>query len=361
MEYSQFETIKHLEKQVRGLDIFFGLNKGLRFVGLGSKKMGAQAEKLEQLKRQLKTIIEAPTEFNRIFSDRGWISHDSLDHKLMLRMIELSTTKSIAVAEREILDQLSPGNIHFQFQRLRALPELQRRQKLLDHAKEDYTEGRYYSVVPLLLMIIDGTVHDIVKKGFHTEKSDLDVWNAITNINEGIEKIRSIFAKGRYVTREESIDLPYRNGILHGIDLGYANYIVAAKCWHFLFVIRDWALSKKSEKKRRTRFEIEKNQPSIADSLKKLNQTRKKKEVLAQWEKREVFSQKDIDRINNVGGTQEDTPEKTATLFLSFWSKQNYGYMANLYWSQLHIDSKPNIREVRDSFKLLVHRVLWNK
>ena len=349
MEYSQLETIRHLEEQITGLEALFGLNKMLRSVGIGSKRLEAQAEKIDELRLQLKLLTETPTEFNRIFSDRGWISHDSLDHKLMLRMIELAKTDSIETAENEILEQLKPENIHFQVVRLKALPELRRRWKFLDHAKEDYGKGRYYSVVPILLMIIDGTVNDVIKKGFHSDKANLDAWDAITNIDGGIEKIRSIFARGRYVTREEEIDLPYRNGILHGMDLGYDNYVVAAKCWHFLFVVRDWALSKKSANERRRKFEKEKNPPPILESIKRFSETRKEKAAIENWTKRE-FSQADIDDINNAVRTGEATPETTALRFLSLWSKHNYGYMADLYWSQYFVDAKPNVRDIRDIF-----------
>ena len=43
------------------------------------------------------------------------------------------------------------------------------------------------------------------------------------------------------MTRAEEIQIPYRHGIVHGMDLGYNNKYVAAKCW-VAALPRDWAL-----------------------------------------------------------------------------------------------------------------------
>ncbi len=351
MEYSQFETIRYIEEQIAGFEAILRVNSLLRVIGLSSKKIQEQKRKIAELKAQLKVIKETPTKFNRIFSDRGWVAYDSLNHQLMIEMIQLSETDSIEKAESKMLDYLSPENLRFEYLRLNALPELRRRSKFLEYAKADYAAKRYYAVVPILLMIIDGTVNDILKKGFHSDKADLDVWEAITGIDGGINKIKSIFSKGRYVTRDEPLDLPYRNGILHGTDLGYDSYLIAAKCWHFLFVVRDWALSKQSEAKRKADFEEEKKPTPLRESLKQLQRIEKEKAAIKNWKKREI-NQSYIDEINENDDIPKRTPEYIAKQFLSLWVKKNYGYMAKLYWAQYFPNSKPIIREIRNQFSV---------
>ena len=54
--------------------------------------------------------------------------------------------------------------------------------------------------------------------------------------------MKRIFNTGRYSTVTDNITIPYKNGILHGMDLGYDNKTVAAKSWAALFAAREWAM-----------------------------------------------------------------------------------------------------------------------
>src|SRR5690606_12479395 len=65
----------------------------------------------------------------------------------------------------------------------------------------------------------------------------------IAGHSSGLNVLKDIFTVGRNKTSKEKISIPYRNGILHGRDLGYANKKVAAKAWAAMFAIRDWAVA----------------------------------------------------------------------------------------------------------------------
>jgi len=288
--------------------------------------------------------------FNSIFSDRGWITYDSISVDLMKQAITTFDSEGIDKAEELILEYYKPENLKQMLVRLKASPELINRYKFIKYAFKDYTEGRYYSVVPLLSMIIDGSVNDVVGIGFHSDKIKLDVWDAITCANEGIDKVSDIFRKGRYKTNKEIIDLPYRNGILHGIDLGYDNYKVAAKCWHFLFIIRDWILSKKSEDTRKARFEEENRIPAFEELAEKLDSIEVIKSAQKEWQSREI-TEEYINSLNLEKSANKTLPEGVAIEFLNLWIKRNYGFMAKLYSKHFHPDAKKKIIEVREDFE----------
>ena len=150
-----------------------------------------------------------------------------------------------------MLDHYGPDQVAQRIFFLDHVEQLHVRRKLIDYALEDDRAGRYYSAVPLLLMVIDGAMNDATGKGFHASDITLDVWDSLMVADGAIYKIKEIFQKGRKKTRTERIDVPYRNGILHGMDLGYDNSTVTAKCWCFLFIVRDWLVSKKSEAERK--------------------------------------------------------------------------------------------------------------
>jgi hypothetical protein len=120
---------------------------------------------------------------------------------------------------------------------------------LAQAAKREYLAGRYDSGVPMQLMLLDGFVNDIAQMGFFTDRTDLTAWDSIAAHDSGLKRLAEIFGTKRTKTTKDSITIPYRNGILHGRDLGYANKTVAAKCWAALSAISDWAAALRDGRK----------------------------------------------------------------------------------------------------------------
>ena len=348
MKSSDLESIKKTEDQINGMRLIIGLNKTLNAFGLGKKDISSMEKSLDGLENQLKDMKEIPQKFNDIFSSRGWIAYESMNFNLMKDAIEVFKKSGIEEAEKLILNHYSPQNIDYDIIRLKAVPEILRRYKFIEFAYSDYKDEKYYSVIPLLLMIIDGSVNDFKNKGFHSDKVDLFVWDSISYIDNGIEIIRNIFRTGRNKTRDEIIDLPYRNGILHGMDLGYDNYNVAAKCWHFLFVIRDWILAKKSEPDRKNKF-IEENQPtSLSDTIESIRRTEKLKLAIQDWKPREI-TEKYIQCLNKDGCIDNSQPEVIALKFL-YLPNKNYGHLADLFWPNFYSNPKNKLIQIKDQF-----------
>ena len=67
-------------------------------------------------------------------------------------------------------------------------------------------------------------------------------WDSISAHPKGLVKLKEVFGKTRMMTRSDEIRIPFRHGIVHGMDLGYNNKYVAAKCWATLFAVRDWII-----------------------------------------------------------------------------------------------------------------------
>jgi len=113
---------------------------------------------------------------------------------------------------------------------------------LIEASKHAYLSKDYLYCTPILLLVIDGIVNDIVKVGgFFSDEVNLIIENSIVGSGIGLQKVKEIVSKGRSITNNREITIPYRNGILHGRDLNYGNQIVAAKCWSILFALLDWA------------------------------------------------------------------------------------------------------------------------
>jgi len=222
---------------------------------------------------------------------------------------------------------------------------------LIRLAFNDHKEGRYHAVVPVLLMMIDGIVNDVAGKGMHADNQELDAWDSITSIDNGIKVIHDIFRRGRHKTRIDEISDPYRNGILHGLDLGYGNINVAVKCWHYLFVIRDWADSKITEDIRSAKFAEETKPIEIRKLLKKVSNTESVKKSMETWQPRE-YAKEYLAEINKrKHSVDARDPDEIVFKFFEFLERKNFKDLSSLFWKSSYGDENTRIPRIRNEYK----------
>ncbi len=324
-------------------------NQLLRCAGLGSKKLAEMQDEYDSIRLQLREYTEYADKFNRYFSADGWLAHDSQDFRVLKQAVEEYETEGKDEATKVLLDYYGPTQVAERLVFFDGVPELRIRRKFIDHALADYKAQRHYSAIPLLLMVMDGAANEAVGRGLHADSIDLDVWDSLTAVDGAIDSMKNIFQKGRRKTCTDPITLPYRNGILHGMDLEYDNPVVTAKCWCFLFVVRDWIASKKSESKRREDFNEETRIPSFLEIMDLLNQTDRLRQAVETWERRKITPAY-IGSLNCSLTAEDGLPESTVMTCLAVWSKKNYGHMAELFWSKVAENPKKFAGELRELY-----------
>lgn len=302
------------------------------FFGPKNPELKEALSKLPELRKQTEHFLMLPDKFNSYFSALGWIAHESMNSPLMEKAIDLAGEKDIEKAEEELASYFTSTQIDWLLHRFKTSPELKLRFKLIRLAYQDTLERRYYSAVPLLLMIIDGIVNDISKsKGFFSENTDLTAWDSVAAHSSGLSSIRDIFNATRKKTNDEEIYLPFRNGILHGRDLKYDNKFVVGKCWCTLFAIFDW---KQALEKQKANPTIEEKVPTLKESLRDLKKTiddyqkhkikhKQLMKELEEWKPRQI-SESDIIADN----FKKFSPEKVAYDLCTNWLQKNYGKIA---------------------------------
>ena len=160
--------------------------------------------------------------------------------------------------------------------------------------------------------------------------------------DSGLKELQQLLFKKRSKTRTDTIDLPYRNGIHHGMDLGYDTRIVAAKCWAVLFASADWARKIEQGGKNAPPPEPE---PTLRDALAKVQRNREERTLLEAWVPRN-----NIDLANPTEGS----PEAALTEFLDAWKSRNYGTMAKRLGVRDDRSVKTRAGEVRSQYEDLV-------
>lgn len=221
-----------------------------------------QRKQLKSLEKQLDYMIEQITAFNDRFSSYGWCAYDSMSMALMESANTAFEEGGIETAEQVLINYYKTDVnkiIHWIKNSSAAFAV---RNNLIQRFFEDHFAERYHASVPLGLIIVDGAVNDFTKsKGFFAEGTAVDAWDCLVGCSDGLSKLKSIFNQNRTKTNTEIITLPYRNGILHGRDLNYANEYVSCKCVSLMFAVADWMKMKNSEETRKAKYEKSVNPP----------------------------------------------------------------------------------------------------
>ncbi|MBN9661398.1 MAG: hypothetical protein J0H49_24600 [Acidobacteria bacterium] len=295
---------------------FSALKPMLSMVGVDSTALRDSFQSLEAVQKQAIDLAKTLDRFNELFASRGWIAYDWLNTDLAKAAVAAAEDGNMAHAENLLVEHYDAGQVAIQLKTLWGIKAFRPRLRLAELALTDYREGRYHACVPVVLALLDGMVNELGNLGFFSQNVDLIAWDSIASHDRGLTELKRLLFKQRTKTITDAIDLPYRNGILHGMDLAYDTRMVAAKCWAALFATADWA--RRIEKGKRDAPPPE-PKPNWSDVLAEMQQVAKEKARIEAWKPRDA-----VDLANPVEGS----PEAALISFLSAWKVRNYGVMA---------------------------------
>lgn len=323
-------------------------------VNLMGVKKGNFQETLDELtkfEKSLEELSSLPDKFNEIFSDIGWIATETIDVEVMKKAIKIAKDNSLENADIYLADYYSAEWVEKRINWLKYIKGFAPRFELAQKALEDYKAERYYASVLVVLAIIDGwvaemNVVDFQRLGFFAERSEITAWDSIAAHSSGLQKLKEVFGKPRMMTRSEKITIPFRHGIMHGMDFGYDNKLVAAKCWAALFGIREWVI-KASRNELMPPVITPEKETSLWESIEKYQKVQREKEAHKRWQPRNLQVGKDIPQTGSPDNYLQGTPEAKLAEFMIFWRKRNYGYMAKCFAPMLN--TQPT--DVRENFQ----------
>jgi hypothetical protein len=342
MNEDDIQNNPSLKKLKEDAELFRNLNHAwpllkpfARLLGVNTSGIDEVLDRTVGVANEVDEMTAIPDRFNDMFSERGWILFDSMELEVAQQAVQIAERDGIDQADAFLAEHFSPDWVRARMSRLAHLKGFKERFELAEAALEDYRAGRFYSSVLVTLSLIDGWVNelniiDFQRLGFFSERSRLVAWDSIAAHPKGLVKLQEVFGKTRMMTRTEAISIPYRHGIMHGMDLGYNNKSVAAKCWAALFAIRDWAIKAAREELSPPELEPE-AEKMLWESIEHYQKVRQETERLRQWQPREVVIGESIPASGETQDYPAGSPEQKAVEFLNFWLKGNYGYMARCY------------------------------
>lgn len=316
---SDNESAKGMLDTVKLLDGLKFLYKTVPFSKNFFPKLESAFTNFTQVKEQT-TMLLLPDKFNELFSNYGWIAYESMNFEVLKTAVDLHERKGLLEAQNYLADSYDESTLEWGILSFNGHPDFRKRIRLTELAKEDYLSGRYHACIPLLLSLLDGIVNDVSKHvGFFASNTDLTAWDCIAAHETGLQTLTALLNKGRNKTNEEIINIPYRNGILHGRDLAFDNKIVAAKCWAALFAIRDWAKAIENGKQE------PKTTPSWADLFSQISKTTQMNQALDNWQARTPSEMSHLPFNGDAGDLPPNSPEKTVAVFMSDWCNKRFG------------------------------------
>ena len=333
---------------------FMALKKGWPYLRPFFKLLGANVTKVDEALKQVdhlaaqsEELASIPDEFNDLFAHRGWILYDRMNIPLAKKAIELGKSGHFDEAEKALMEYYSDEQIEFELRTMATINAFRERMPLAQKALTDFKEGRYYSTVLVVLSLLDGMVNEIQQKGFFTQGVDLTAWDSVAAHSKGLQRLTAILSQSRKKTRTESLTVPYRHGIVHGMDLGYDNPVVAVKSWVALFATRDWAI--KAEKNQ-LEAPLPKPERIWKELVQDIQDLERDKKALANWKPRNVEVGTHIPPFGEPTDYQINSPEQKLAEFLHHWRDNNYGYMAKCISTQLGHPTKELPRRVREEY-----------
>lgn len=316
------ESIKPLVELLKATKFSFTILDKIPFVYKLNPKLKSIKKQFLEIEK-MKNILDLPDQFNKLFSNEGWICYGSLSKKILENSVRLGLNDEIKEAHQLLIDSVDENTINFILLKCNTRDHFKLRSNLLELAKVDYLAKRYHACTPLLLALIDGLANDLSQHiGFFTNNLDLELFDSITAHSSGLPFLKRVMNSSRKKTNLDRINIPYRNGILHGRDLNFANKEVASKCWWALAALIDWADENNLNKK-------PKESVPLIDSLKQDNQTIKYSERIDLWQKRpthtsEYWQKQTLETLDKI------SPEFSLLRFLILWKNKQWGPMNNL-------------------------------
>ena len=241
---------RKLEAELRQIKTLRYLRPFLWLLGSRGREASRAIEealgKIPEMEVQLERLRNTPDEFNQLYWDHGWIASDDFNQEAMEEAVRIGKEEGIDEGEEYLVAYFSHEQIARWLRIFCFIPFMEPRRDLLWAAFEDHKAKRFHASVPVVLAQVDGITYDLAHQTFYEGRrkktKHLEATETIVGDPDGLAALAELLSVPRGKTSEDPIGIPYRHGILHGRDLGYANQAVSTKAFALLLSLRPWVL-----------------------------------------------------------------------------------------------------------------------
>lgn len=205
-----------------------------------------------RLAQQISSLPSLPDRFNGVFLQHGWIYVEfACGCQPAEDALEMHSKGFDQVAIDEFLARNFLAIEPIKWQSLKLLgggmnePRYPIRAQIIERVFEAFGINDYLVVVPLVLILVDGFGVSVTgSKSMFTDLKALEEMFQSTDSVAGhpsaLRALLRYLCKGQGGYSETALTMPFRNGVLHGSRLNYANAVVAAKALNLLAAVVEW-------------------------------------------------------------------------------------------------------------------------
>ena len=332
----------HLLEQYAALKPLTGL------LELFSKDIKNALNGLEEQAINLKRTQAAVEDFKVRFTSLGWTLFDNIASN---KILEATAADNDATAEEILSDyflkQSELEHFGYKFNSEKYGPWKQ----LYDTMVERILAEDYISGVPLIFIIIDGICLKFFQRHPFSDASGNEVFDTLTSGPDTLEKAYALLGSTRRKTNEGEISVPYRHGIIHGLDTNYGHKVVAAKGINILRATMDYVTASHTENIRVEKAIEEQTPPKWGDVIQSLKRNDSFKKSINAWKARPSIEGETLATFVTSNKLDPNSPEFTAADYLNAIVAKNYGALAqaSIFWTEGTIGKRAGI--MREDFK----------
>ena len=320
----------------------------ISWFGIGGDRFKVLASELKGYEAQVDSLVRLIGSFHNAFSELGWLFSDSTSVETAEKALNAHTKGNYDEAEILLASDFDGDRLNSAIMQMCQLDEFRERRAQLGEASALTREGRYLAATPLLLIVADGVGTDAFGKSLFAEGVNLEELNSFAGQPDALPELIRKICGARRKTSSSDIRFPYRNGIIHGRDLGYGNRLVNAKCWSLLGDIADVIRVRKAGQALKSE-----SKSSFRDALASYPQTKRFNQRINEWVPRPAIEGRIRVSAKAASPMATGEPESAVVDFIQSWKAGNYGRMAEMTQGK---DKKPiNKRagEIRDLMERL--------
>lgn len=295
-----------------------------KLLGVFDKNAKAQFQEVERQLEIIKNMMINRDLFAQIYSPLGWVNYDRFSTDIVAKVLDMN----LEDGEIELTSyHLNPDNLRFLGYRF-CTRHFNPWEAMYERAVERAGAEDYLSAIPLVLSIIDGICTTSTGKHPFSGGADTPVFDSQTSGPGGLSEGLAILGSTRRKLDTELICMPFRHGIVHGLNPNYGSSIVAGKAFNLLWATVDYFDRRRDEAQRLEKATEEQKPVDLRELGKSMQRNAEIKDALNRWKARPVVSNIILATSDDMANLPSGSPEAFAAEYLSWLMTKNYGELA---------------------------------
>ncbi len=295
-----------------------------KFLGFFSRKLRMQFEEIERQINHVQQMRENSNLFAIRYSSLGWVNYDRLSIEIVATVLEMPIDEGESKLTEYHLDLNSLRFLGNRFSTSHFEPW----RTLYERAVERAGAEDYLSAIPLVLIIIDGICTTLTGKHPFSGGADAPVFDSQTSGPGGLPDGLALLGSIRRKLDVSPISVPFRHGIVHGLNPNYGGPMVAAKAFNLLQATVDYFDRRRDETQRIAKAAEDQKPFDLSELGRSLRRNAATRAAIESWRARPVVSGVVLASWQGAASLPSGSPEALAAEYLAMLVTKNYGALA---------------------------------